>query len=348
MKLLVTGDLHLRRGDKVGLEVLREAADVASCEDAVLILAGDVFDSPQDGETLMPEVEKMLGEFRNLRGLLVAGEHDEQFWRDASPPPGFSLLSDFEPLHIGNLSVCGHGPLRQGLSPFSARNIQTDLLVVHATIFLRDKPELFMEVANRKDEPLPVWGEEIARAGVSLVVLGHLHQTLWVGKVGDTTVVYPGSPRVVDDETGKRFFVWIEKENEEFKVAKRRVQSVEYRERVEVWMAPGTEWDDLTRLRRLLEAAADPMAHATLLIQGEVVMAEHEIDEIVEGIREEFEPRFASLKVEQKVGCWRRLVEELPVVREFVRMLADSGRPSIDRATAARLAFRAFMAARAR
>jgi len=347
LRILATGDFHLRRGDKVGLLALQEAARIASQEDALLVIAGDLFDSPQDAETLMPEVERTLSEFRHLRGVIVAGEHDEQFWRDARPPAGFSLLSDFELTHVGNITVCGHGPIREGLSLSAKGDNRPDLLVIHATVFLRDKPELFMEVSNRKGELLPVWGEEVAESGAEIVIAGHLHQTLWVGKVGETTLVYPATPRVVDDETGKRFFVWIEKEGEELKVAKRRVLPVEYRERIEVWMAPGTEWDDLTRLRRMVEDVVDPLAHAQLIIRGEVVMSEREIAEIVEGIKQEFEPRFASLRVEQHVGCWRRLVEELPLVREFVRLLAESGRPSADRAAAARLAFRAFMAAKA-
>ncbi|RKY14749.1 MAG: hypothetical protein DRP82_03335 [Planctomycetota bacterium] len=113
-------------------------------------------------------------------------------------------------------------------------------------------------------------------------------------------------------------------------------------------MAPGTEWNDLTRLRRALEAVVDPAAHAYVKIRGEVGMAEDEIDEIVEGIKKEFEPRFASLTIEQKLGCWRRLLDELPIAREFVKLLSESGRSSEERAIAARLAFKAFLAAKAR
>lgn len=348
MKILATGDFHLRRGDKAGIAVLYEAAKVASQEDALLVIAGDLFDSPQDAEILMPEVERTFGEFDRLRGVIVPGEHDERFWRDAKPPTGFSLLSNFETIHIGKITVCGHGPLREGLAPFTRRGDRTDLLVIHATIFLRDKPELFMEVAERKGELLPVWSEEVMESAARVVLAGHLHNIFWVGKVGETTVVYPGTPRVVDDETGKRFFIWMEMEGDELKIAKRRVRSVEYRECMDVWMAPGTEWDDLTRLRRMLEEAVDSMAHGYVAIKGEVVMDEQEIAEIVEGIRQEFEPRFASLHIEQRVGCWRNLVEELPVAREFVRLLADSGKPSADRAAAAKLAFRAFLAAKAK
>ena len=348
MRLLATGDFHLRRGDKSGLEVLREAASVAAGEDALLVIAGDLFDSPQDAETLMPEVEAVFKEFPSIRGVLVAGENDEQFWRDAPPPPGFLLLKNFEPVHVGQLVVCGCGPLREGLGALAKVETKPDLVVIHGTIFLRDKPELFMEVADRGGEMLPVWGEEVAESGVPVVVAGHLHQNLWVGKVGETTVVYPATPRVVGEETGKRFFLWLEKENDELKVAKRRVQSAEYRERLDVWMAPGTEWNDLTRLRRALEAVVDPAAHALVVVQGEVMMSEDEIGEIMEGIKEEFEPRFASLTMEQKLGCWRRLLDELPIVREFVRLLSESGRSSEERATAARLAFRAFLAAKVR
>lgn len=348
MKLLATGDFHLRRGDKSGLEVLQEAASIAANEDALFVIAGDLFDSPQDAETLMPEVEAVLKGFPSIRGVLVAGENDEQFWRDASPPPGFLLLKNFEPVHVGRLVVCGCGPLRDGLGALLKVETKPDLVVIHGTLFLREKPELFMEVAERGGEILPIWGEEVADSGVSVIVAGHLHQNLWVGRVGKTTVVYPATPRVVGDETGKRFFVWLEKENDELKVAKRRVQSAQYRECVDIWMAPGTEWNDLTRLRRALEAVVDPAAHAYVKIRGEVGMAEDEIDEIVEGIKKEFEPRFASLTIEQKLGCWRRLLDELPIAREFVKLLSESGRSSEERAIAARLAFKAFLAAKAR
>src|SRR6056297_401052 len=81
-RILHCSDLHLvctGEAKEYGLSVLREILDIARDESVSLILmSGDLFDSRRDFETLLPEVDSLLGEkLDNVPMLLLPGNHEE-------------------------------------------------------------------------------------------------------------------------------------------------------------------------------------------------------------------------------------------------------------------------------
>lgn len=218
--LLHTADLHLgapcaglppekalmRQGEL--LEALRRAVRLADERGAeLLLLAGDLFDSPQPPPDLARAAARILSGCR-AEVFVAPGNHD--YFAPAGPygqdlwGPNVHIFRtrtlQAVPLEELNATVYGaaflspsqtESPLKGFRCPQDGR---THLLVLHCDVNARDS------------QYCPVTGAELEEAGFHYAALGHVHQaTVPPLRAGETVYAYSGCPEGRGfDELGER------------------------------------------------------------------------------------------------------------------------------------------------
>ncbi len=214
MRFLHTADLHLdapvgglpqrsaiRRS---ALEALRQIIDYARAHSVeYVIIAGDLFDTPNPSPALCGGVQTMLEQATGIRFLIVAGNHDplpaDGNWCGMTLPenvylfPGTLTTLSFPGITFAGASL-GAG---QQTHPFAPLPAKTGLTVgiFHGSVGDTD-PAHRLEVAA------------LRQSGMDYIALGHIHKPADPTRLGESVVATPGSPTAHGfDEAGKRSFL---------------------------------------------------------------------------------------------------------------------------------------------
>lgn len=190
------GDPHLTnraprsRVDDYGETCRRKFAYVceqAAEENAILILAGDVFHTPVQVTSFVNSVIKVVKKSR-VRAYTLAGNHDVVNYN-------FSKVLDTS---IGSLIVSGTVPLLKRLKigkwQIVSHNYMEELTAIETT---KDHPYLFVvshsfyETSHADKMNVEKW--EVEESPASILCLGHDHTQYPVLEVNGTYVVRPGS-----------------------------------------------------------------------------------------------------------------------------------------------------------
>jgi len=217
LRLVHTADVHLgRSGEAFGTaaaEHRRRLLDafercVACCTEhsaQLLVIAGDLFDSPQPPESTAQRVWAALSGLASgsppVPVVLAPGTHDPiqpgsiyERWLAEGLPEGVHLLSAEQPrIRLPHLDVA---------ITFAedARDLRPDpearfnIGVIHGT----------MEMPGLSDDEKVIFTEDqLAASGMSYVALGHWH-SFHEYCCGDVRAAYPGSPEIVALEQATR------------------------------------------------------------------------------------------------------------------------------------------------
>ncbi len=211
MRFVHTADVHLgRSGQAFGTAApehrqrLMQAFErcLACCRDyesQLLIVAGDLFDSPRPPEQIAQRVRSLLSDLPRqspvVATVLIPGTHDPiapgslyERWLAEGLPDGVYLLSAEQPtLNIPELEVTVHFFADAGkLQPDPQATMNIGLL--HGSVRI---PGLVDE-----DEVI-ITQEQIAGCGMDYLALGHWH-SFGDYSQQDVVALYPGSPEIVD------------------------------------------------------------------------------------------------------------------------------------------------------
>ena len=224
---LHTADLHLsrpfgflppqlaeeRRRDQ--RRALTRIADLAiEREVALVLIAGDLFDSPDPDPT---DLEAVTKEFSRLadagkRIFAVPGNHDfaspTGFWRQATPnglhvflePEWSAVVLDDLGVSISGAAFDASKSERRAFDGLDLPNDMASIVLAHASY------ELFEGQIERYH---PFSATEIAGLNASYVALGHYHKLNTISANG-TTACYPGTPEGISfdaPEVEDRFVV---------------------------------------------------------------------------------------------------------------------------------------------
>jgi DNA repair exonuclease SbcCD nuclease subunit len=205
VRFIHTADLHIAAAAKeYSLAVLAEIGATAVRENAgVIVFAGDTFDSFADAVQCRGDLARWAEALpAGIAILLLPGNHEE-LGRGTNTLAALNFGSrvqvitatPFEAVTVGDTEFLLF-PFREGYFdpasvPLSPHTTSPRVAVMHGTVagmaYLGEGPE---EAENSLIDP-----SIFARMGVCYAALGHLHGAR-EERIGETLVVYPGSPRV--------------------------------------------------------------------------------------------------------------------------------------------------------
>ncbi len=219
IKILHTADLHLKEGDEQRWGIFEWICRKASEQKVnFLLIAGDVFDSARDASPRM--IGKLRESFERLgavKVIIIPGNHDRVGGPDPfaeknyygnnvticrkEPYEVVELQDVFFycfPFRVGQtgrellkgLRVAGN----EGFHPAPPREGGVHIGVMHGTLV--DEPDIrgYAEEVLEKEEYFPIYNQDIEQSGFDYLALGHIHKGFWQKRVGETVVVYPGTP----------------------------------------------------------------------------------------------------------------------------------------------------------
>jgi exonuclease SbcD len=221
LKILHTADIHLRQDDSETVEALEQVLAEAKANNVdLLTIGGDLFDSPEDAESLRPQLRDLLKD-NPFDILAIPGNHDEDVYREnlrfgndlqvlTETPYAGVEFDDVEVVGVPFTSSMSED-LYSALEKKSGE--KTQILLLHCTLDIG-----FHSGAVGEDEGkyFPVTKATLAELDYDYVLAGHIHSKLReVPLENGGTFLYPGSPvSHSTKEEGKRKAVLIDTETE--------------------------------------------------------------------------------------------------------------------------------------
>lgn len=344
-----SADIHLRKDRPDRIEVFKHFVEEARKKSADILLCGDLFDTVSDANALRAEIRTIQKDLAPQRMFLIPGNHDAEAY-DESLDYGENIVvlrdKPFSFFETDGLRIVGL-PFQHSvkLSEILSENIipPSDILLAHATLFMYGHPELYLEVAEKKEEYFPIHTSDVFRLKTRYLALGHIHGGFFLKEIEGTTLCYPGSPLPVDaSETGKRFYAEVDFQERKASVRSVPIDILPYIEKETFFMFIGNEIGGQVELRRILKERAHRQAKMFVDVKGYVGIPEYEMNEMIKTLNMELAPEYAELHISNKTTSYRHLLESNPLVREFVRRLdAAEEEPDVKR-RALELALQAF------
>ncbi len=348
-----TADLHLREPGEEPLQLLRWLLDKCVEHNAALLVAGDFFDSEEEAARLREKVKDIFSQVPDIPKFVIPGNHDTGAFREgidygpefyALNSPPFSL-GYHEDVVIAGFPFVTNSSLRAQLDEYRAPG-KPLIAMAHGTYFGRGQAAFFEDVRERGEEYFPIYSCDLEDIGADYVALGHYHSQHASFVHGEMVICYPGTPvALAGRETGIRTVVALTVDTETGEVDIERlpvpVGVCNIRENIQVFAAE--EEEALTRLEQLLQDRQDGRVSLTVRLNGTIHMLERELNDRLAEFREEYADRFAKLIVRNETVSYRSLVDERPLVRDFMaRLAAIEDLDEETRARALELGLRAF------
>ncbi len=319
MRFVHTADVHLgRSGRAFGTAApehrqrLMQAFErcLACCRDyeaQLLIIAGDLFDSPRPPERTAQRVRSLLGDLASqsqvVATILIPGTHDPiapgsicERWLAEGLPDGVHLLSVEQPtLNIPELEVTVHFATDPGkLQPDPQANMNLGLL--HGSVQI---PGLVDE-----DEAI-ITEEQIAGCGMDYLALGHWH-SFGDYSQQDVVALYPGSPEIVGLDQAEQGQVLVVDLDDEGQASWERVTTGTLQSRQQ-----DLDLADFANLEELIQsilklADADAILDTRLVgMAPEQMVVDH--DRILERVEEQF---FRIRLTDESYADWEEIGPE--------------------------------------
>jgi DNA repair exonuclease SbcCD nuclease subunit len=208
MRVAVTADLHLRETNPERIENLEILVrELLSREIRLLIIAGDLFDTP-DGS--YGRVDSLAQSFPEMRLLLLPGNHDPDLRPQMFASPNIQVFTEPSVVRLGQRQFL-FLPFREGstmgeaiagLKGSEELRGRSWILVSHGDFGAPRKKD-----SGQERGYFPLTREDLGRYQPAKAILGHIHIPNSVGE----DIVYPGSPYpITADEYGQRRVLIVE------------------------------------------------------------------------------------------------------------------------------------------
>ena len=356
LKLLHMADVHLGKAFQMlgaqgaaqrrALEdTFARAVDLAIAQQVhVVLIAGDLFDSPRPSATLVDLAERQLRRLddRGIWVAMVAGNHDvapdgfvggSNRLREAGTHVVlFGRTVETHPVSGLDLTITGRSAdPGTPASPLAAwpkqRPLRFAVGVTHGSVYR----------GGQVEGPAAMHPQEIRDLGLDYLALGDWHSASEVVPA-PTPAWYAGSPELLayDQEGAGRVLLIDIPAPGQATVTAERVGRRQYK-RLEIDAGTGDE----AAWRKALEDAGDPEAVCDVLMTG-VVPVERVVN--AAAVEREYADRFFRLRVQSKVHLWLddEQLGRLPndsVLGRFVRLMhtrlaeaSEAQRPTLEEA----------------
>lgn len=198
MRFIHTADLHLGAGGKTKLppakakerrrellDTFRHIAERAERAGATVLIAGDLFDSPNPSPATLADVLATIRRHAGVRFLCLPGNHDGARFPSADIPENLTLFGDcWQCVSIGDTDV--HGIATSGEIPYDALTIdptRKNIVMLHGAVRDGGKAERDTVLLSR-----------LAGRGIDYLALGHYH-SYSIGQLDERGIyAYAGTP----------------------------------------------------------------------------------------------------------------------------------------------------------
>lgn len=327
-----TSDLHLRDENEDWPEFLQWLLDKCMERDAALIVAGDFFDSKEESVRTREKVREIFDRSPEVAKFILSGNSDADAF-----PEGIDLGSEahlletppytartYRDVEIVGFPFVHNSSLRSQLADYDAPEGPT-VAIVHGTYFSKGTSVYFADVRERGDDYFPIYSSDLEDVGACYVALGHYHgeHSSFVSR--EAVVCYPGTPLALSGrETGIRTVVSaiVNTESREVDIERIPVPVGIYNIREEHEIFACFEEDTLEQMRNSLQHRADGRANMTVRLKGNIHLLERDMNDRLAALRKEFADKYARLTLRNETASYRSLIDQRPLVREYMARLA--------------------------
>jgi DNA repair exonuclease SbcCD nuclease subunit len=348
-----TADLHLRESSDEPLQLLRWLMGKCSEHEAALLAAGDFFDSEEDAAQLRESVKEVFREAPDIPKFILPGNRDMNAFQEGIDygPEVYALNSPpfrtgfHEEVEIVGFPFVSNSSLRAHLEEYRVPG-KPLIALVHGTYFGRESESFFCDVRDRGEDYFPVYGSDLEDIDASYVAMGHYHAQHASFLHKGTVVCYPGTPiALTDKETGIRTVVavTVDSVTGEVDIERLPVPLGIYNIRQDIEVFACAEEEALTLLEQSLTERADSRTSCTIRLRGNIHWLERDMNDRLAALRQKHTGRFAKLVLRNETVSYRSLIDERPLVRDFMaRLAANEDLDEETRARALALGLRAF------
>lgn len=277
LKVLHTADIHLSPGAPERMEALRKVCHLSwelGC--AALLIAGDLFDTPQAAVALRAEVRELF-ESIGQEVYLIPGNHDvaafksgEYYGRNVhtcSDTPVRWVVEGVPLLGIPYL------PGRQGVELLRSHvrgESSPCIVLMHTNFYNSSLSALYFSEEDDDSASACLWEGDLADLPQTYIALGHWHNpTLPPLKVNNVRVAYSGTPYPTSKgENGARHAFLIDVSSGGFDVQGIKIPGVPRRETASFFFVPGEEDKIMEQIESFLEQSADDGVILDLEVAG--------------------------------------------------------------------------------
>jgi len=326
VKFIHTADLHLRRDEPFGLDVLSWIVSKAEKLADALIIAGDLFESDVEASFLRSKVRSIFDKSK-VPILIVPGNHDYLSYSvQADYGKNVIVLKDspsffeFKGLKIVAIPFQPDSDFSQCMKKI---NLEPQIIITHGTFYDRLFPHIYREVEEEEEiaEYMPIYRWDV-EGKTTYLALGHYHSSFTEFNLNETCVVYPGSPVATSKRCiGQRYVAFLSfLSKKKVKVEKIAVDISPYWERCEWMVFPGKEKDVLDRIEKDLQRLASGKVMLDGRVKGSVGISEGEFKENIRKIKESKGDFFKKIEICCEIKNWGELVKR-PILSLFIEKL---------------------------
>ncbi len=320
MRILHTSDLHLREDKPERLEALKKVLALGGKEEVnLLLIAGDLFDSPLSASKLRPELRKLFSG-NPFKILIIPGNHDEYSFRT-----DLYFGEDVEVLINRPYTIKDFPEIRIVGVPYFEGNIhdlllqlkvardkeKTNILLLHCTL---DAPDIRKEDFGEEEKPryLPLSSDLLAELKYDFLLAGHFHSRCVIHSLStNSQFVYSGSPvSITRKEKGRRSVILIDTKGTIHPI----FLDTFYYDQIEVIFHPFEEEKGLETLRQEISKHNLKKAELEVQLKGFINSSERQLQEeisnITGGIRT-VDHRYRNISAIMENGLFRKFLAKL-------------------------------------
>lgn len=321
--LVHTADVHLRPDTDERYDALRAVLATAEDYEAdVLTIGGDLFDRPEDVETLRSDLRNELFTDCSFEVLLIPGNHDVEAFRGdlffgdsctvmAEPEEYFSTWTAPD----DNFRVIGipyqEEPTDELLIGLDEREEfeGTEILIFHGSL---DAP-INADTGDESDyRYFPVTEELLSELDFDYYLAGHYHSQHQLQFDTGAGFAYSGTPASTrSSETGQRRVVTLDTESG---LGFEPLDTFHYLEK-HVTVTPGEEDAVCNEIEDWVESNATPTADSSIVVDGFINESESDYAERLQTVA-------APVSVTNNTRSVDHLLEH-PVIQEFEERLEE-------------------------
>jgi DNA repair exonuclease SbcCD nuclease subunit len=329
MKFIHTADIHIKKGDNKGFEILdwiEEKAEYENCD--IVIISGDLFHKGHTAQDLRSKVREIFEKNKRIKFIILPGNHDREAYNDQTFYGDNTIILSETPytsININGINIIGI-PHQEGIISNILSDIRTcplnTILVIHGSLLAPWIKELYID---REVEEMGFTLSEIEDKAC-YIALGHNHSRFDFHPINNRYIVYPGSPNATSiKDIGERKVALVDiipgEGVKNFKPIP--VDIGLFWERRSFYSFLGEEDKLINDMDKYLsETYEDKRKGVVIQIDGFVEMGEKEFVYRINRVIDLYKNRFFEIKVENNTAFYGDISKN-SFVNTFIRKLNE-------------------------